>query len=186
MIEVYSLKASSWSTIQGFNSGYINGKLVVFANGALHWEECYRHRLSASWEIVTLDLAAERFEKIALPIYEDGCIYWTLGVSRGYLVACCNYDEPNRADLWVMKEYSIEKSWTKLVTISSPVDCRGYISPLFAEENGVEVLLKLGGEISLYNSRNGSFKRLHSYLSGDFLEFQVATYFESFASSHFE
>ncbi|MCD7466557.1 hypothetical protein HAX54_003371 [Datura stramonium] len=185
VVNVYSLKANSWSTIQGFSSGSLNGKLGVFANGALHWEARQSHCSSGFWEIVTLDLAVMRYGKIALPSYEDdGGIYWTLGVSRGYLVACCNY-EPNSADMWMMKEYGVEKSWTKLVTISSPVDRWDYISPLFvAEENCDEVLLQLGEVITLYNSRNASFKRLEGYPSGDFHQVQVAIYFETLASPH--
>ncbi|KAJ8530726.1 hypothetical protein K7X08_023607 [Anisodus acutangulus] len=38
--------------------------------------------------------------------------------------------------------------------------------------NGDEVLVKLGREIILYNSRNGSFERLHHYPLGDFRQFQ--------------
>ncbi|MCD7456568.1 hypothetical protein HAX54_032156 [Datura stramonium] len=183
MVNVYSLRANSWSTIQGFNCGYINGNVGVFANGALHWEGCYRHTPGASSEIVALDLATERYGKIALPSYEDGGVHWTLGVSRGLLVACCNY-ETNRADMWVMKEYGVEKSWTKLVTISSPVDGRVNISPLFVAENGDEVLVKLGTELTLYNARNASFKRLADCVSGDLLQVQVATYIESLTSPH--
>ncbi|KAJ8573862.1 hypothetical protein K7X08_010373 [Anisodus acutangulus] len=183
MVNIYSLKANSWSTIHGFNSGYINGNVGVFANGALHWDGCHSHISSASSEIVTLDLATERYGKIALPSYEDGGIRWTLGVSRGSLVSCCNY-ETNRADMWVMKEYGVEKSWTKLVTISSPVDGSVYISPLFVGENGDEFLVKLGAELTLYNSRNASFKRLADYVSGDFLHVQVTTYLESLTSPH--
>ncbi|KAJ8556157.1 hypothetical protein K7X08_022915 [Anisodus acutangulus] len=179
MVKVYSLKAKSWKIIQGFNSGYINGKVAIFANGTLHWEAC----LGDSWEIITYDLTLERIEKMVLPNYEGRRIYWTLGVSRGYLIACCNY-EPNRADIWVMKEYGVEKSWTKLVTISSHVDRWAHISPLFAAENGDEVLLKIDGELKLYNSRNGSFKRFKSFVSGDFCQVQVIAYFESLASPH--
>ncbi|OIT36462.1 PREDICTED: F-box/kelch-repeat protein At3g23880-like [Nicotiana attenuata] len=183
MVKVYSLKDKSWSIIEGFNSGNINGKLGVFVNGALHWEVCYSYCSSDCWEIVTLDLAAGQYGKIALPRYEDEGIYWTLGVSRGYLVACCNY-EPKKADMWVMKEYGVEKSWTKLVTMSLPVDRRDYISPLFVTEKGDEVLLQLGAELMQYNTRNASFKRLDDFMSGDFRQVQMATYFESIASPH--
>lgn len=175
MVKIYSLKAKSWSTIEGFNSGYINGKLGVFVNGALHWDTCYS-KINYSWEIVTLDLAAGKYGKIALPSYEDEGIYWTLGVSRGYLVACCNY-KPKKADMWIMKEYGVEKSWTKLVTMSLPVDRRDSVLPLFVTENGDEVLLQLGAEVTQYNSRNASFKRLDDFMSGDFRQVQMATYF---------
>ncbi|XP_060203464.1 F-box/kelch-repeat protein At3g23880-like [Lycium barbarum] len=183
MVNVYSLKAKSWTTIQGFNSSYIKAKLGMFANGILHWEACYNHGSGAVWEIVTFDLAAEIYGKIALPSYENEGVYWTLGVSRGDLVACCNY-ERNRADMWVMKEYGVEKSWTKLVTISSPVDGRAYMSPLFVAENRDEVLVQHGEELELYNSREGSLNLFKDFPSGDCRQVQVAAYFESLASPH--
>ncbi|KAK6803612.1 hypothetical protein RDI58_001396 [Solanum bulbocastanum] len=184
MVSVYSLKGSSWSSIQGFDSGHVNGNVGVFANGVLHWEGCYDYVLGGvSLEIVTLDLATERYGRIALPRYEGRGIRWRLGESRGRLVACCNC-ESNKADMWVMKEYGVEKTWTKLVTISSPDDGRVNISPLFVAENGDEVLVKLGTEVTLYNSSNASFKRIVDYVSGDFLQVQVATYLESLASPH--
>ncbi|CAN4076291.1 unnamed protein product [Withania somnifera] len=184
MVNVFSLKSNSWSAIQGFDSGHINGIVGVFANGALHWAGCLCHVSGASSEIVTLDLATERCRKIALPSYDGGGGRWTLGESRGRLIACCNY-EPNTADMWVMKEYGVERSWTKLVTISSPgFDHRVNVLPLFVAENGDEVLVKLGTELTLYNSRNASFKRLANYVSGDFLQVQVTTYLESLTSPH--
>ncbi|CAN4117520.1 unnamed protein product [Withania somnifera] len=108
-VKVYSLKAKSWKIIQGFNSGYINAKLAMCVNGVLHWEAC----LGDSWEIVTLNLATERDEKIELPGYEGGGIYWTLGVSRGYLVGCCNYEQ-NKADVWILFYNSSDKSFKRL------------------------------------------------------------------------
>ncbi|KAF3625040.1 putative NADP-dependent alkenal double bond reductase P2-like [Capsicum annuum] len=183
MVNVYSVKAKSWKVIEGFSSGTLNGKLGVFANGVLHWEACDIRCSRVVWEIVTLDLAVERYGKIALPSYEDGGVYWTLGVSMGYLVGCCNY-EPNKADVWVMKQYGVEKSWTKLVTISLPVNRRAYISPLYVEENCDEFLLQFGEEITRYNSRDGSFNRVDGYMPSDLRQVQVATYFESLASPH--
>ncbi|CAN4117523.1 unnamed protein product [Withania somnifera] len=185
MVNVYSLKAKSWKMIQGFTSVSLKGKLGVFANGVLHWEASHSPFSGGSWEVVTFDLAVERYGKIALPSYEDGGVYWILGVSRGYLVACCNY-ELSKADVWMMKEYGVEKSWTKLVTISLPVDRRAYISILFVAENCDEFLLQFGGELAVYNSRDGSFKRLDGYTSSDFCQVQVATYFESLASPHIQ
>ncbi|XP_055809073.1 F-box/kelch-repeat protein At3g23880-like [Solanum dulcamara] len=184
MVNVYSLKAKSWKMIEGFNSGNLNGKVGVYVNGALHWEVRHSHYSGGFWEIVTLNLAAERYGTIALPSYEDEGVYWTLGVSRGYLVGCCNYEQ-NKGDVWVMKEYGVEKSWTKVVTISLPVDRWAYILPLFVAENCDEFLLQLGEELALYNSRDGSFTRLDGYTSGGgFRQVQAVTYFESLASPH--
>nr|XP_009768767.1 PREDICTED: uncharacterized protein LOC104219744 [Nicotiana sylvestris] len=149
------------------------GKLLVMAG----FEEMRKVLLWWLWS------SGGKYGKIALPSYEDEGIYWTLGVSRGYLVACCNY-KPKKADMWIMKEYGVEKSWTKLVTMSLPVDRRDSVLPLFVTENGDEVLLQLGAEVTQYNSKNASFKRLDDFMSGDFRQVQMTTYFESLASPH--
>ncbi|CAN4117522.1 unnamed protein product [Withania somnifera] len=179
MVKVYSLKAKSWKVVQGFNNGYITAKMAIFANGVLHWE-AYS---GDTWEIVTYDLGSERIGKIGLPNYGDKGICWTLGVSSGYLVGCCNY-ESNKADVWMMKKYAFEKSWTKLVTVSSLVHCWAHISPLFVTENGDQVLLRIDAKLMLYNSREGSLKQFDDFEAGDFCQVHVATYFESLALPH--
>ncbi|PHT91219.1 hypothetical protein T459_06332 [Capsicum annuum] len=86
--------------------------------------------------------------------------------------------------MWVMKEYGVEKSWTKMVSLLSPFGRMGYISPLFVSENGDEVLVKLGTDISLYETRNASYKSLEIHSAGYRLQVQAITYFESLASPH--
>ncbi|PHU27027.1 hypothetical protein BC332_05359 [Capsicum chinense] len=86
--------------------------------------------------------------------------------------------------MWVMKEYGEEKSWTKMVSLLSPFGRMGYISPLFVSENGDEVLVKLGTDISLYETRNASYKSLEIHSAGYRLQVQAITYFESLASPH--
>ncbi|XP_016457094.2 F-box/kelch-repeat protein At3g23880-like [Nicotiana tabacum] len=185
MVKIYSLRANSWTMIEGFNSGYVNAQSGLFANGALHWEVSQCRDSGASSEIMTFDLATETYGVMALPRCGNGNgeFSWMLSVLGGCLVACCNY-HLDKTDLWVMKEYGMENSWTKLVSLSSPFGRMGYISPLFVSENGDEVLVKLGTDIRLFNSRNASYKSLDIHSSGRCLQVQAVTYVESLASPH--
>nr|GMD85296.1 F-box/kelch-repeat protein At3g23880-like [Ipomoea batatas] len=184
-VKVYSLRANSWTMMSGFSSAYIYGKCGVFLNGAIHWEIRDTHvsnsnSNTASWEIVALDLGSERYRTMALPSAENGKFYWTLGVSRGCLLACCIY-YTKRTHLWVMKEYGVVASWTKVASITLSDDHRGYITVLHMTENCEEVLLKLGTQLALYNSRNGSFKHVECVATPRTIEVQSATYDESLA-----
>ncbi|KAJ8547110.1 hypothetical protein K7X08_010696 [Anisodus acutangulus] len=183
MVQIYSLRTNSWKMSKGFDSGYINAHSGVSLNEALHWEVSHCHGSGANSEIMTFDLATETYGVMALPSCGDGNISWTLSVLGGRLVACCNY-YPDKTDMWVMKEYGAEKSWTKLVSLSSPFGRMCYISPLFVSKNADEFLVKLGTDISLYNTRNASYKSLEIHSSGCRLQVQAITYIESLASPH--
>ncbi|XP_059310345.1 F-box/kelch-repeat protein At3g23880-like [Lycium ferocissimum] len=183
MVKIYSLRSNSWKMSESFSGGYINAQSGVILNEALHWEVSHCRGSGAHSEIMTLDLATETYGVMELPSCGDGNVSWTLSVLGGRLVACCNY-YPDKTDMWVMKEYGVEKSWTKLVSLSSPSGRMGYISPLFVSENGDEVLVKLGTDISLYDKRNASYKSLEIHASGCCLQVQAVTYFESLASPH--
>ncbi|KAF3672380.1 putative NADP-dependent alkenal double bond reductase P2-like [Capsicum annuum] len=183
VVKIYSLRGDSWKIGEGFVSGYMNAQSGVFVNGFLHWEVSNCRGSGDCSEIMTLDLATETYGVMGLPNCEKGNVSWGLSVVGGNLVACCNY-YPNRTDMWVMKEYGVEKSWTKLVSLLSPFGRMGYISPLFVSENGDEVLVKLGTDISLYETRNASYKSLEIHSAGYRLQVQAITYIESLASPH--
>lgn len=182
-VKIYSLKTDSWKMGEGFDSGYVNPQSGMFLNGYLHWEVGHCGD-SGSSEIMTLDLSTETYGVMPLPNCGNGGTSWTLSVLGGCLVACCNYDL-DRTDMWVMKEYGVVKSWTKLASgLSAPLGRLGYITPLFVSENGDEVLVKLGTNLSLYTTRNASHKSLDIHSSGCCLRVQAITYFESLASPH--
>ncbi|KAM3249592.1 hypothetical protein T459_07501 [Capsicum annuum] len=183
VVKIYSLRGDSWKIGEGFVSGYMNAQSGVFVNGFLHWEVSDCRGSGDCSEIMTLDLATETYGVMGFPNCEKGNVSWGLSVVGGNLVACCNY-YPNRTDMWVMKEYGVEKSWTKLVSLLSPFGRMGYISPLFVSENGDEILVKLGTDISLYETRNASYKSLEIHSAGYRLQVQAITYIESLASPH--
>ncbi|KAL2473441.1 F-box protein CPR30 [Forsythia ovata] len=69
-----------------------------------------------------------------------------LDVLGGCLCLVCT--SKSRANIWVMKEYAVEESWTKLISIgSSTIDPEdilqpfAYLKPLAYSKNGENVLL---------------------------------------------
>ncbi|KAM5588334.1 F-box protein CPR1-like [Rosa sericea] len=81
----------------------------TLSNEALHWIDK---------EILAFDLAHEKFRTMLLPDFKPGQCIMELGEFRGCL---CAFDYQNQhigfIDLWVMKEYNVSESWTKLFTL---------------------------------------------------------------------
>lgn len=83
-------------------------------------------------------------------IYKDGEL--TLGVLGSDLSLLRTPYHSTHADVWVMKEYGVKKSWTKLYTIRCPEYYNLY-QPLFMYNNG-EILLESGSTFAIYNPKN--------------------------------
>jgi hypothetical protein len=67
--------------------------------------------------IVSLDLEKESYRKILKPdVGTNHCTY--LGSVEGFFVHLCNCKSTERfVDVWIMKEYENEESWTKLYRV---------------------------------------------------------------------
>lgn len=111
---VFSSKANSWKRIESPDPLYCNiQNKGILSNGVLHWVG-----QGLDVEIVAFDVAAEEFRTMPLPD-DHGSYFRELGVFGGCL---CAFDDENASptgfiDLWVMKEYDVGDSWTKLFTL---------------------------------------------------------------------
>ncbi|KAK6787471.1 hypothetical protein RDI58_015996 [Solanum bulbocastanum] len=68
-------------------------------------------------------------------------------------------DPRTHVDVWVMKEYGIKKSWTKMFTIKYPPyeHHLGYLfSPPFCLSNTDEILVIFGSVFMIYNPKDDS------------------------------
>ncbi|XP_024199770.1 F-box protein CPR1-like [Rosa chinensis] len=81
----------------------------TLSNEALHWIDK---------EILAFDLTHEKFRTMLLPDFKPGQCIMELGDFRGCLCALdCLNRRASFIDLWVMKEYNVSESWTKLFTL---------------------------------------------------------------------
>ncbi|WOH13539.1 hypothetical protein DCAR_0833049 [Daucus carota subsp. sativus] len=183
-VKIYSSKTDVWRRIEDFPFGIPLDDSGKFANGALHWAASrdIRSDLPESWIIVSLDVKREKYGKVVQPKYGDGAYNLTLGVLDKCLCVLCNY-QSIRADVWVMKDYGVKESWTKLVTIPyvGEPSVFQYSVPLCVTENG-DVLVEFESQILLYNSKSNVFKDLEITNFGGCLE--ADTYIESLVSPH--
>ncbi|XP_076895718.1 F-box protein At3g07870-like [Bidens hawaiensis] len=113
-VHVYSLKTDTWRQACRFPYDHSYGKSYpgVFVNGYLHWiaikdsDEDLR-------VIVAFSLADERLSEVALP---KSCNDEDVGVKNGLELAFGEKLEVfMEGDVWLMMEYGVVESWTKVV-----------------------------------------------------------------------
>ncbi|XP_022893592.1 F-box protein CPR30-like [Olea europaea var. sylvestris] len=149
--EIYSMKSNSWNRIEGFSYPLpiLKGKWGIHVNGALHTlVEDYFHIYSdKSIRIMSFSVESENHYEVMLPPnFRIKNVKLKLDVLGGCLCLVCT--SKFGASIWVMKEYGVEESWTKLISIdSSTIDPDGilrplaYLKPLAYSKNCENVLL---------------------------------------------
>ncbi|KAK4573826.1 hypothetical protein RGQ29_031680 [Quercus rubra] len=125
-VKVYSLKSNSWRKINNlpyyvrflFQLNYLlfyRRGYGVYACGAMHWVASVGFGL---YLIVAFDLGVEKFQNVPLLGEVDNGFEMDVGVLEGRLCIILNYRHVY-VDIWVMKEYGVKESWTKLFKVSA-------------------------------------------------------------------
>jgi F-box interacting protein len=112
VVSVHTLGTDYWRRIEDIPfSNPISGH-GLFVSGTVNW---------FAWDvIISLDLEKESYQKLRLPDFDNENNSWDLGVLRDCLCVFASSDE--YLDVWIMKEYGNQESWTKLYTIPSLQD----------------------------------------------------------------
>ncbi|XP_058203833.1 F-box/kelch-repeat protein At3g23880-like [Rhododendron vialii] len=175
-VAVYTSRTDSWRRIGDCPHCLDRTCLGKFASGALHWIPIVRSKDI----IVSLDLARETFGEVSQPDYVDSCRNLTMDVVGGCLYTLYNSNRLG-VELWVMKEYGIRESWTKLVAIHDKThSLYGQLfKPLFILKNG-DILMAVRGHLVQYNPKDGSF--FYRTVDKCFLSFRAYPYIGSLVS----
>ncbi|XP_061993296.1 F-box protein At3g07870-like [Rosa rugosa] len=136
-----------------------------FLHGALHW-------ISAGSQnfvfIHSFNFETEKFRTLPPPGYfkpiqqkSKQCL--KLGVLEGCLFLCVCGDEPRQFDMWVMKDYGVEESWTKTLVFEGlyppPELNNDAYEPLVFLRNG-DILLSYNDQIVVcYNQGRKSLRK---------------------------
>jgi F-box interacting protein len=108
-VNVHILGTDYWRRIQDFpvtNQILSGTRGGIFVSDSVNW--------LVSTFVVSLDLKKESYQKFSLPVSYVKSLT-TLGTLRG----CLSLPLSGKcsADIWIMKEFGNEKSWTKLLTV---------------------------------------------------------------------
>lgn len=153
-VVAYSLKTDCWRRVEDLREVrleagcFTKGKL---SNGKLHWT--LYNSFDTGRKIVSFDLSNERYGEVEQPDYGKG-ISWTLEVLGGCL-SLFSYHRMSHVDIWVMKEYGVRDSWTKMVLVCefNDPEYNIFCTPLFVSKDG-EILLQFGEVMVCYNPDN--------------------------------
>ncbi|KAM7495148.1 hypothetical protein LguiB_029757 [Lonicera macranthoides] len=114
MAEIHVLGSDLWRGIGRAPLSPHRGSYAAFLNGALHWD-CDDH-YSLDF-IVSFDFVSERFGKIPPPPHfgekhKERKAEISLGVLGEHLYLC-DATSALQIDVWLMKEYGVQESWSK-------------------------------------------------------------------------
>ncbi|CAA2976994.1 F-box CPR30-like [Olea europaea subsp. europaea] len=151
--KVYSLKSNLWTRVEDFPYILPNNKRVwgVHVNGALHTvvQKCPHYGSSQS--IIAFDVGtSELYEVPEMDLTGENIGISSVEAMGGCLTALLP-KKMNTSEIWVMKEYGVKESWTKLLSFVPPVpELYMGLCPLAYSESGDKVLLDYDGRCLIW------------------------------------
>ncbi|KAH7569476.1 hypothetical protein JRO89_XS06G0168100 [Xanthoceras sorbifolium] len=180
-IWVYSLRNDSWKEIPNNFTFYSSQMSGIPLNEALHWL-VYDHA-GPNRMIVAFDLVEEKFKTLPLPdiMIKEVSHSYSFGILGGCL--CLFTEEKYQTlQLWIMKEYAVKESWTKILTAEG----HSYLHPLcYLNNNSKTILVKIDFEqLMFWDPTDEKFKiiEVEGIETGDFLP---RVYVESIVSPYY-
>ncbi|CAI9282362.1 unnamed protein product [Lactuca saligna] len=146
-VNVYTLSNNSWRKLPNSPYDHAVGHLVsgVLVNGSLHWLTSTRPNYSST--IIAFNLANEKFKEIELPDSIDNykAVFNELVVIGGKL---CLFNQLGN-DLWVMEEYGVGVSWTKVSIHGVDID---NVKPICSvEDSNRDIVMGDEDGVIIYN-----------------------------------
>ncbi|OAY52870.1 F-box protein CPR1 [Manihot esculenta] len=147
---VYSLKGNCSTRIEDLNGYYISfsgHSAGVSVGGSLHWvvsREEKRYQFDKS--ILAFDLVNEKFYELPKPRIK-GELFVSLSELGGSLAITYSSSTRMFIEIWVMKEYGIIDSWTKIIRIDGEENLlksdryAANLRPLCYSKTGGEILV---------------------------------------------
>ncbi|MBA0587365.1 hypothetical protein Gorai_000497 [Gossypium raimondii] len=173
---VYSLRTDSWRIVCSFPYVDNVSESGVLLNGTIHWMVSFEDGVDCRCVVAAFSLEEEVFSDMPAPDIVNTSFEFVVGVLNGCLCVLHSRNQMHN-DFWVMTEYGVGKSWTKL-TLSLSYIC---MKPLCLAQNR-EALLDVDGKLLLYNLEDDSYKYLvvDGIPAGD--GFEADTYLETLVS----
>ncbi|XP_057453037.1 F-box/kelch-repeat protein At3g23880-like [Lotus japonicus] len=181
-IQAFSLKSESWHVTKSVNSQYVDHgddfSSGVFLNDSLHWLVAPTARDTNAYVVAAFDLVEKSLSEIEIPLspnlaaFVTGKVYHLRVLGECLSVCSSGGHTYGRADIWVMKKYKVQASWTKTFVISScHIPCRHFYPVCFVEGGGVVgtngrgTLMKFSskGELLEHHKYDREYKKVLKY-----------------------
>ncbi|KAL6205821.1 hypothetical protein ACLB2K_023073 [Fragaria x ananassa] len=151
LVQYYSLATGSWGMLRVLPPCVVNAtRGQVLVNGALHWFTIrWTDDHKMNFMVMGFDVGSESLREILLPesLNLNALLEFKLGAtgdrkSIGLFVRC-DTETDSYLDIWVMKEYFVQKSWTKLMILTPQGPERSLSKSICFRRSGHEVVLQL-------------------------------------------
>lgn len=176
-VEIYSLTADNWRRITANVKCIVNYRSVS-CNGSIHW--LARKKNGRIFDaIMSFDIAHELFCETDLPVKCHSLKDGTLVVFKGLLaifkdgISIREYEGYKCYELWVMRDYKVANSWTKLSVLETK---RSVVKAFGFTKSGQLVMQMHGDRLASWDPESNCLKRLE--IDG-FLNHVDATFVES-------
>ena len=177
-VNLYSLETGTWKRAESSPYDHVVGHVTSGASvdGYIHWLACRKPDYKSV--IVAFDLVEEKFSEVPPPSSLVGkkFVFNHLVVLGG----CLCIVEETRPDVWMMKEYGVQESWT-YITVDNPGGAE--IRPLCMLGQEEIVLLKDEEKLVMYNLKEKIVKDIEVHGLPDSLV-PEASFVESLVSPH--
>ncbi|PIA63943.1 hypothetical protein AQUCO_00201334v1 [Aquilegia coerulea] len=180
--EVYTLGSGKWRKLGNFLYPLCKRSCQVLVKSSLHW---LTHENRGSATIIAFDVGREEFQTMSSPpefAHRVDCEDCELDLAElgGYLCLFAYWFD-NRCEIWVMKEYGVNTSWTKQHVVSRNVcGLRDVVfRPVTMMKNGNILLVIDNQSLVCYNPKRKRFRKLKIRLPP---RFDAITHVGSFIS----
>lgn len=141
-VMVYSLRADSWTRVRCFPHHFSpRCKDGVFCHGNLHWATGDFDGVNLYNSVVSFSLRDNKFDEVQQPHYKGDFVALHVGVLDGCL--CLLANDLDETDIWIMKEYGVVGSWTRLFRIRQQHYGLHFQRPIAFSANRRELFLQL-------------------------------------------
>lgn len=153
-LDIFTLRSNCWIRILNVPYQMSCGVILIF-NGALHWIANPIGGTEEAIVLATYEIGDGRFKTLPRD-FDDKFEIVYVGVLAGCLCLTANLYGV-RTVVWVMKDYGVQESWTRLFTIDQHTSAGSFkflklIKPL---KNGDLVFQKDHSELFLYDPDQG-------------------------------
>ncbi|KAL3508093.1 hypothetical protein ACH5RR_033475 [Cinchona calisaya] len=192
LVNVYSLKTKTWRRSENSLFDHISPRELcpgVFLNGAIHWLAT-DSSTEGSPVVVFFDLSTEKFNQVVPSCFNKstGSYAYKLVVLGGYLGMVCDVIHENsqfsdHICIWLMKEYGVQESWTKLV-VNMPQNAELF-KPICQFGDDEVVFMENGAKLVLHNLKEKSSMNMVVHGTPRMYYDGIMTFTESLVSPSF-
>ncbi|XP_026460710.1 F-box/kelch-repeat protein At3g06240-like [Papaver somniferum] len=119
--QVYSEGTNSWKPNQLLSYSFAFGNMSgVIVSENLHWIVKHYSRSETRSLVLSFSISDESFQELPLPENVNDSLYVMVGALDGDLCITDYCAGMFSVDVWVMKDYGVDGSWSKLLVIPLP------------------------------------------------------------------